>query len=209
MTLILRIMLAAGIAGHGLNMYCDRILSIFPNGTVNFSNIKDIKKGDTAAKLMEGVSPEIPLRSSVLGAFALVMEFFGYLSLAIYTYGFSHVQGIIMFLSVVFSCIVGAAYHVKCGIAEYVFLKLGRDDKAKELMLDLLYNAPVLRSCAVGLIVYLIVLIVAIVSGTIGFPVWAVIFTVIPVAVVLFPLKIIGTLHIAAMVSMLAWMFLI
>ena len=42
-----------------------------------------------------------------------------------------------------------------------------------------------------------------------GFPVWSVIFTILPVAILLFPLKIIGTLHIAAMVSMFAWIFLI
>ena len=29
---IMKIMLVLGIIGHALNMYCDRILSIFPNG---------------------------------------------------------------------------------------------------------------------------------------------------------------------------------
>lgn len=67
--LLLRIMLGMGIVGHALNMYCDRILSIFPNGTINFSNIKEITEGDNAAKLMEGVSEKIPMRSAVLGGF--------------------------------------------------------------------------------------------------------------------------------------------
>lgn len=53
---IMKIMLFMGITGHAINMYCDRILSIFPNGTLNFGNIKDIGKGDMAARLMERVS---------------------------------------------------------------------------------------------------------------------------------------------------------
>ena len=42
-----------------------------------------------------------------------------------------------MFVMITFSCIVGAAYHVKCGLAEYVFLQLGRDLTAQDMMLDL------------------------------------------------------------------------
>ena len=76
-------------------------------------------------------------------------------------------------------------------------------------MLDLKDNALILRICMAGMVVYIITLIAAIVTGVIGFPVWSVIFTILPVAILLFPLKIIGTLHITAMVSMFAWIFLI
>ena len=34
---ILYILLALGIIGHAINMYCDRILSIFPNGTLHIA----------------------------------------------------------------------------------------------------------------------------------------------------------------------------
>ena len=71
----IKIMFVLGILGHALNMYCDRILSIFPNGTIKFDNIAEIKKDGVLAKMMEGVSPEVPLRSAVLGVFALVLEF--------------------------------------------------------------------------------------------------------------------------------------
>mgnify|MGYP000798490030 FL=1 len=69
----IKIMFVLGILGHALNMYCDRILSIFPNGTIKFDNIAEIKKDGVLAKMMEGVSPEVPLRSAVLGVFALVL----------------------------------------------------------------------------------------------------------------------------------------
>ncbi len=39
---MLRVMIALGIIGHAINLYCDRILSIFPNGIIKFDNIKEI-----------------------------------------------------------------------------------------------------------------------------------------------------------------------
>lgn len=79
---ILYILLALGIIGHAINMYCDRILSIFPNGTLKLVNYSKLKEGDYAAKLMEGVSPNVPMRSGVLGVFAIVLEFCAYAALA-------------------------------------------------------------------------------------------------------------------------------
>jgi hypothetical protein len=206
---MIRIMFVLGIAGHAINMYCDRILSIFPNGTIKFANIKEVRKDGVLANMMEGVSADVPMRSAVLGAFALVLEFFSYFALAIYTYERSPILGAIMFVAVTIASVVGAAFHVKCALAEYVFLKLGRDSRGKELAMDLLDTAPVLKICGAGLFLYLVVLMIAIVTGVIGFPVWAVLFTMLPIAVLLFPLKIIGTLHIAAMISMFAWIFFI
>jgi hypothetical protein len=46
--LIIRIMFAVGYA---VNMYCDRILSIFPNGTIKLDNIKEIEKEGVLAKM--------------------------------------------------------------------------------------------------------------------------------------------------------------
>ena len=85
----------------------------------------------------------------------------------------------------------------------------GRDERGKNLMLDMLNSAPVTRIGFLGYIVFVITLIVAIVTGIATFPIWAVIFTVLPVFILLFPFRIIGTLHISAMISMLVWMFLL
>ena len=46
---MLRVIIALGIVGHAINMYCDRILSIFPNGTIKFDNIKEIEKDGVLA----------------------------------------------------------------------------------------------------------------------------------------------------------------
>ena len=206
---MLRVMIALGIVGHAINMYCDRILSIFPNGTIKFDNIKEIEKDGVLAEMMEGVPAAVPLRSAVLGAFVLVLEFFSYFALAVYTFERSQILGGVMFVTITFSCILGAAYHVKCGFAEYVFLQLGRDRTAKDMMLDLLNCAPILQTCGVGVLVYIVTLIIAIVTGIIGFPLWALLFTIVPFVLLLSPFKIVGTMHIAAIVSMLGWIFLL
>lgn len=206
---ILRFMLVLGIAGHALNMYCDRILSVFPNGRLMLKDIKDIGKEGKMAKLLEGVSEKVPMRSAILGAFAVMLQFFGYFSITAYIYGQSKVFGSIMFAAIVIFVSIGIAHHVKYGLTEYVFIKLGRDEKAKALMLDMFNSAPITRICYVGYLIYIFTLMAAIVSGVAAVPVWAVIFTVLPVFIVLAPLRIIGTLHIAGMVTMLAWIFLI
>ena len=193
---ILYILLALGIIGHAINMYCDRILSIFPNGTLKLANYSKLKEGDYAAKLMEGVSPNVPMRSGVLGVFAIVLEFCGYAALAAYAYQKAPVYGAILFAGTTFACIVSSAYHLK-------------DERAKGMMLDLMGSGASLRLCSLGMITFYITLMVAIITGAIGFPIWALVFTILPIFIVMFPLQIVGTLHIAAMMSMLGWMFLI
>lgn len=206
---ILKLMLIAGMIGHAINMYCDRILSIFPNGTLKLANVQKIREGDYAAKLMEGVSPDVPLRSGVVGVFSIVLEYFGYLALATFAYQHSKVFGVILFLATTIASIVSSAYHLKCCLAEYVFLKYGRDERAKEMMLDLMNLAPAFRVCYISLLIYYVTLAIAIITGAIGFPIWAIIFTVLPIFIVMYPLQIIGTLHIATIISMFAWMLLI
>ena len=205
----MRMMLCLGMLGHALNMYCDRIISIFPNGVLKLSNMKEIKKEGFLANLMKGVFPKIPMRSGILGVLSLVLQYLAYFSFAVYVYGKAPVYGIIMFICCTIFCILGAGVHVMTCLAEYVFLKMGRDEKARGLMLDIQKSIGVLHGCYLGLIAYIVTLIVAIISGAIGFPLWAVIFTILPIFVMMFPLKIVGTLHIAAMASMLMWMILI
>ena len=204
-----KFMLVLEMIGHALNMYCDRILAVFPNGKLTLKNLKDLCEGDHMAKLMAGVSEKIPMRSAILGAFSLFFQFLGYFALTAYIYSHSKIYGSILFVSIVLFITIGTAHHVKYALSEYVFLKLGRNETAKSLMLDLFNSSPITRICYAGYLVYIITLIVAIVTGVAAFPLWAVIFTILPVFIILFPFRIIGTLHIAAIASMLVWLILI
>lgn len=73
---VLRFLLVLGIIGHAVNMYCDRIISIFPNGRLKIEDIKTIGEEGKMEKLMEGVSEKVPMRSAVWGAYSLVLQFF-------------------------------------------------------------------------------------------------------------------------------------
>ena len=81
---VMRMMLCLGMLGHALNMYCDRIISIFPNGVLKLSNMKEIKKEGFLANLMKGVFPKIPMRSGILGVLSLVLQYLAYFSFAEY-----------------------------------------------------------------------------------------------------------------------------
>ena len=205
----LKILLILGIIGHGINMYCDRVLSIFPNGKLTFASMNDLGDHQKLAHLMDGVPATLAMRSAILGAFSLVLQLLGYTALSAYMYQHSTVYGTIMFLAIVIFIVVGTAHHVKYALSEYLFIKLGRDKKAHTVMMDLFNAAPITRICYVAYIVFIITMIIAVLTGTAAVPLWAAIFTILPVFIIMFPFRIIGTLHISAMVSMLVWIFLI
>lgn len=71
----MKLMLVSGIIGHVLNMYCDRILSIFPNGTLKLEDIKTFGKDDKMAKLMEGVSEKAPMRPTTPGKYVKLIPY--------------------------------------------------------------------------------------------------------------------------------------
>ena len=62
------------------------------------------------AHLLEGVSPKIPMRSAILGAFSLFLQFLGYFSLSAYMYGRSRLYGSILFVSIAFFIVLGTAH---------------------------------------------------------------------------------------------------
>lgn len=101
---ILKVGLIFGIIGHVINMWCDRVLSITPNGKLTLSTMNNINDHQKMAELYEGVDPSVPIG---------------------------------------------------------------------------------------------------------GLPLWALIFTILPIFIVLVPFKIIGSLHISAIITFLGWMFLI
>lgn len=206
---ILKIMLGLGITGHAVNMYCDYILSVFPNGKLMFSNIKDFNDSRKMSELTDGVSEKTPMRSSVLGAFALFFEAFGYFAITAQVYQNSHVLGLILFVATLLFIVMGTAHHVVCGLSEWLYVKLGRTKEAHKTMLALYNGAPSTKACYLGYIAFIIALIAAIATDCAGVSLWMIVFTVLPIFIVLVPFRIIGTLHISAVVSMLAWLIVV
>lgn len=206
---ILKIGLILGIVGHAINMWCDRVLSITPNGKLSFSTMNDINDPKKMAALYEGVNPSVPMNSAVFGAFALFLHYFGYISIACFIGTYSNILGAILFVCTTLFAILGAGHHVKYALGVWMFIKGGKDEKSYELLTGLYHGGNVTRLCYLGYIGYILTLIVAIFMNIGGLPLWALIFTVLPIFVVLFPFKIIGSFHISAIVTFVGWMFLI
>lgn len=90
--------LLVAMLGHVLCVFADRLLLCTPGGTFGFSDMKDNKR---MAKLFTAKPESDPLRSIVLGALAMFLQFFGYLALGIWMRPYSALWANLM--------IVGAA----------------------------------------------------------------------------------------------------
>lgn len=206
---ILKIGLIFGIIGHVINMWCDRVLSITPNGKLTFSTMNDINDPQKMAELYEGVDSSVPMNSAILGAFALFLHYLGYISIAHFIGTYSNILGTILFVCASLFAILGVGLHVKYALSLWMFIKGGRDEKSHKLFTELYHGGNATKLCYLGYIGYILTLILAIFMNIGGLPLWALIFTVLPIFIVLFPFKIIGSLHISAIITFLGWMFLI
>ena len=206
---ILRIGLILGIIGHAMNMWCDRALSITPNGKLTFSTMDDINDPKKMAGLYEGVDPSVPMNSAVLGAFALFLHYLGYISIACFIGKHSNILGTILFVCASFFAILGTGHHVKYALGVWMFIKGGRDEKSYALFTGLYREGNITKLCYLAYVGYILTLILAIFMNVGGLPLWALIFTVLPIFIALFPFKIIGSLHISAILTFFGWMFLV
>ena len=68
---ILKLLLLLGIIGHACNMYCDRILSIFPNGQLKLENFKDLNNEKKWHTFLKGY----PQNFTILPIFILLFPF--------------------------------------------------------------------------------------------------------------------------------------
>lgn len=87
--ILLKIGLVLGMIGHAINLWCDRALSITPNGKITLATMKEIDNPKGMEKLYDGVDASVPMKSAVFGVLSLVLEFFGYFSIAYYVWTFS------------------------------------------------------------------------------------------------------------------------
>lgn len=207
--LVMKIFLLLGAAGHAINYWCDRVLSITPNGRITLDTMKDINDESKMADLFKGVNPDIPFKSAMLGTAALALEFLGYFSIAFYIWNNAEILGMIMFVSIAVFSVLGSGHHVKYALGVWMFIKGGLDGKSYGLLHDLYNKLPITKLAYVGYLVYIINLITAICIGVGGLPLWSVIFTVLPIFIVMSPFRIIGTLHISAIITFIGWLFIV
>lgn len=192
---VIKIFLLAAFCGHVLCMFCDRAITYTPNGRFVFGDLKDNKK---LSALFEGAPLKNQLFSMLGGVAAMTMSSFGYLALHEYVGGFSNAYGIILFVSFLVFIVSGVAHHVFCGVVEWFYIRLNRTEEAREAILEFFKKTiSTMYVCFLGVMVFVITLFIAIVTGATGLPRWACVFNVITFFFALFPFRIVGSFNLS------------
>ena len=203
----IKILMLIAVLGHLLCGICDCLLIYTPSGKFGFQLMKDNDK-------MRNVFRTMPLRnpmlSMLLGVLALLMSSGGYFALCLWMRQFSITAAVTMLIAAAMFLIPGTAHHVICGVAEWLYIRMGMTDDVREVITEFFRKTSVtMIACYLGLIVFSITLFLMVVTGATVLPSWACIFNVLLIASVLFPLRIGGAGNWAGAAMFLGLLFLI
>ena len=189
---MMKMVLLLACAGHVLCGICDCLLGYSPRGRLDLkSAIKDPEKMRTT---FEDMPLNWPLISILLGVYAITAFGFGYLGLSRWMEDYSKTASVIMYISAVVFLISIVVHHIICGLVEWLYVRMGRTDEAREVALE--FQKKTIATMVVGylgLAVFVITLFVMVVTGRTTLPVWACIFNTLPLMLLLsvtkFPAK--------------------
>jgi hypothetical protein len=104
----------------------------------------------------------------------------------------------------------GVAHHVFCGMPEWLYVKMGRTEEARQLITEFFKKTSVtLIVCYLGFLIFGVSLFVPVVSGWTPLPRWACVFNILPLMLVLMPTRVGGSGNWAGAVMFLGLMFLL
>lgn len=193
---MIKILLLVACFGHVLCCFCDRAITYTPNGRFHFGDLNDNAK---LSALFNGAPLKNQLFSMLGGVLALTMSSFGYMALYEYVSTYSAVYGGILLASYVVFIVSGTAHHVFCGVVEWFYIRMGRTEEAREIILEFFKKTScTMAICFFGVLAFSVALFVAVVSGATGLPRWACVFNTLPIVIVLFPFKIVGSFNVSS-----------
>ncbi len=165
--------------GHVLCGICDCLLGYSPSGRLDLkSALKDPEKMRTT---FEDMPLKWPLISIILGVYAITAFGFGYLGLSRWMEEYSQTAAIIMYISAVIFLISIVVHHIICGLVEWLYVRMGRTDEARDVALEFQVKTIVTMIVGyLGLAVYVITLFVMVVTGRTALPAWACVFNTLP-----------------------------
>ena len=185
---MIKVLLLIAFIGHVLCGICDCLLSYSPSGRLDLKGaLKDPEKMRTE---FSDLPLRWPLISIMLGVYAITAFGFGYFALCKWMEEFSGMASIIMYLSTVIFLISIVVHHIICGLVEWLYIRLGRSDEAREAVLE--FQMKTIATMIIGylgLAVFLITLFVMVVSGKTTLPQWACILNTLPVMLILLVTK--------------------
>lgn len=193
--------------GHLALWRCDWIITCLGGGRFRFSDLQDNTR---LAAVMEGTSLRQPLESILLGSFALAAAFPGYLALCQWMRQFSPVCAALMAVGCTAFFVVGATHHVFCGAVEWFYIRMGKTEDARKIILEFFQKtASTMYVCYAGLLIFAVALFVAVVGGWTTLPRWACICNTLPLFLLLALLRTVGTGNLAGAIVTLGLAILI
>ena len=193
---VIKIFLFLAFAGHILCSFCDRAITYTPNGRFGFGDLNDNKK---LSELFNGAPLKNQIFSMLAGVLSLILSCFGYIAVYEYVNAYSSVYGTILLVALVLLMISGTAHHVFCGVVEWFYIRMGRTEEARQIILEFFKKTiSTMYVSFLGALALAVTLFIAVVSGATGLPRWACVFNTIPVFIALFPFRIVGSFNLAS-----------
>lgn len=199
------VLIIAGI-GHLICGITDCMLAYTKDGRFDFSDIKDNAK-------MQKTFSSMPLKQVItamfIGVFALFMASFGYIEISRRISETALVIGRIMLIASMFFLVLISAHHVLCGAVEWFYVRLGRTEEALKDITDFFKSTIIIAIAYVGLLVFVVLLFILVVTGKTDLPRWACVFNTLPAFLILAPTKVPAKGNIANAYMFLGLAFLI
>lgn len=142
----MKTVLLIAFIGHILCGICDCLLSYSPNGRL------DLKGALKSPEKMREVFSDYPIKwsllSIMLGVYAITAFGFGYLVLSRWMEQYSDTASAVMYISAVVFPISIVVHHIICSLVEWLYVRLGKTDEAREAALD--FQKKTIATMAVG-----------------------------------------------------------
>lgn len=198
----MKTVLLIAFLGHILCGICDCLLSYSPGGRL------DLKGALKSPEKMREVFRDYPIKwsllSIMLGVYAITAFGFGYLALSRWMAQYSETASAVMYISAVVFLISIVVHHIICGLVEWLYVRLGRTDEAREAALE--FQMKTIATMAVGylgLAAFVITLFIMVITGKTSLPQWACVFNTLPLMIGLLPTKLPAQGNIAGAVMFL------
>ena len=184
----MKTVLLIAFIGHVLCGICDCLLSYSPNGRL------DLKGALKSPEKMREVFKDYPIRwsllSIMLGVYAITAFGFGYLALNRWMEQYSDTASAVMYISAVVFLISIVVHHIICGLVEWLYVRLGRTDEAREAALE--FQKKTIATMVVGylgLAAFVFTLFIMVITGKTSLPQWACVLNTLPLMIILLPTK--------------------
>ena len=184
---MLKIIMIIAALGHIICGITDCMMAYSKTGRFEFSDVKD---NDKMRKIFSTMSLKQLEAAMLVGVFALFMSSFGYIAISQYILKSNTVIGNIMLVAAMFFIVPISAHHVLCGSVEWFYVKLGMKEESLKAVMDFFKSTSVAAIAYVGLLVFVILFFIMVVTGNTSLPRWACIFNTLPALLLLAPTKV-------------------